>query len=150
MHNNHNNRQYWLLNNRKANIQITESQNETEWMKIQNKSQCTVKCTHIISWTVTLIRWNERSWDQLGTYWALKGHIAQSQEVSPWSSPLRSEGSQDDQGGGGWSFWSEAKSLKAKPREHQARVHSDQMVLVMVRQEAGCVSLALKGFTLSR
>jgi hypothetical protein len=38
---------------------------------------------------------------------------------------------------GGWSFWSEATSLKTKPRDHQAQVHSDQMGLVMARQEAG-------------
>jgi hypothetical protein len=32
-----------------------------------------------------------------GPYYALKGQIAQGEEGSSWSSPLRSEGSRDDQ-----------------------------------------------------
>ncbi len=54
--------------------------------------------------------------------------------------PLRSEGSWDDQVGGGWSLLPEAKGLKTSSRDHQALVHSDQMFLVMARQEAGGIS----------
>ncbi len=70
-----------------------------------------------------------------GTYWALKWHIAQSQGGLAWSIPLRSEGSWGERGG--WSLWLEAMILKASSRDHQAWVHSDQMVLMLAKQEAG-------------
>jgi hypothetical protein len=58
---------------------------------------------------------------------------------SPWLRPLKSDGSWDDQagGGGGWSLSLEAKSLKLTQDDYQARDYSDQMVLVTVRQEGG-------------
>ncbi len=63
--------------------------------------------------------------------------------------PLRSEGSQGDQVGG-WSLWSEVKSLKTISRDNQARVHSDQMVLVMVRLGGSVWAVAkLKSYTFS-
>jgi hypothetical protein len=37
---------------------------------------------------------------------------------------------------GGWSLLSDGKILKTSSRDHQARAHSDQMVLVMARREA--------------
>jgi hypothetical protein len=51
-----------------------------------------------------------------GSYYALKGHIAQSQGRSSWNSTLRSGGSGDKQGGG-WSLLSEAKSLKTNSKK---------------------------------
>ncbi len=38
---------------------------------------------------------------------------------------------------GGWSFLLEAKSLKINSKDYQARVYSDQMLLVIARLEAG-------------
>ncbi len=65
-----------------------------------------------------------------GSYFALKGHIAQSQAGSLWSSPLRSDGSQDDQAeGAGPCYWRPRVSKKLK-EDYQVWVHSDQMFLV--------------------
>jgi hypothetical protein len=60
------------------------------------------------------------------------------------SSPLRLDGCHDGQEEG-WTSYLVAiqrlHSLKLKPREnYQAQVHSDQMVLMRVRQEAGPVA----------
>jgi hypothetical protein len=51
----------------------------------------------------------------MGSYNALKGHSAAGQRRSPWSSPLKSDGSQDDQAGEAGLVErssAEAKSLK--------------------------------------
>ncbi len=54
----------------------------------------------IIEITELLQRWyHENSRDFTGSYWALKGHPASSQGGSPGSSPLRSDGSRNDQAG---------------------------------------------------
>ncbi len=97
----------------------------------------TVKCTHIISWTVTLIR--EKivkvvvlSWGTIGCSRDIlckaKGitliESTQIRRFSRWS------------GWGGWSLWSDTKSLKTSSRDHQAWVNSDQIVLLMARHEA--------------
>jgi hypothetical protein len=63
-------------------------------------------------------RWcHENSRDFTGSYWALKGHPASSQGGSPGSSPLRSDGSRDDQAGEAGPVGhssAEAKSLKTR------------------------------------
>ncbi len=53
------------------------------------------------------------------------------------SSPFRSDGSRDSQTEE-WILWETAKGTETKLalEGHQAQVHSDQMVLMMVRQEA--------------
>ncbi len=43
-------------------------------------------------------------------------------------------------GGGGWSLSSETKSLRIKPKDHQAGVHSDQIVLVIASRRLVRVS----------
>jgi hypothetical protein len=51
----------------------------------------------------------------MGSYNALKGHSAAGQRGSPWSSPLKSGGSRDDQAGEAGPVErtsAEAKSLK--------------------------------------
>ncbi len=51
----------------------------------------------------------------MGSYNALKGHSAAGQRGSPWSSPLKSDGSRDDQAGEAGLVKrnsAEAKSLK--------------------------------------
>ncbi len=53
----------------------------------------------------------------MGSYWALKGHPASRQGGSPGSSPLRSDGSHDDQAGEAGPVEhcsAEAKSLKTR------------------------------------
>ncbi len=73
----------------------------------------------------------------MGTYWALKGHIAQSQGdhldlhsdekvlvVIMWGRLVLLTRGQEE-------------SLLDKLRDHQARVYSDQMVLIMARRKAG-------------
>ncbi len=72
-------------------------------------------------------------------YWVLKGHIAWSQEGTPCLSPLRSEGSWDDQVGG-LVHVTGGQESQISSRDHQAPVCSDQMVPVTARQEAGCIS----------
>ncbi len=42
---------------------------------------------------------HESSQDVTGSYYVLKGHSASGQGVSSWLSPLRLDGSQDDQAG---------------------------------------------------
>ncbi len=63
-------------------------------------------------------RWyHENSQEFTGSYWALKGHPASSQGGSPGSSPLRSDGSRDDQAGEAGPVEhssAEAKSLKTR------------------------------------
>ncbi len=77
------------------------------------------KIVHIQSWTAIMgYSFKERvARINYGPYYALMGHIAQGQGGSPWSSPLRSEGSRHDSGGGGWSILSEAKSLKTNSKK---------------------------------
>jgi hypothetical protein len=38
---------------------------------------------------------------------------------------------------GSWSLFLEAKKLKTNSKDYQPRVHSDQMVLVIARQDTG-------------
>jgi hypothetical protein len=61
-----------------------------------------------------------------------------TQVGSSHSSPFRSDGSHDDQSGRLDRVSSGQKTLKTKlnlKEDYQARVHSGQMVLVVVRQE---------------
>ncbi len=63
--------------------------------------------------------YHENSLEFVGSYWALKGHPASSQGGSPRSSPLRSDGSRDDQAGEAGPVEhssAEAKSLKLKAK----------------------------------
>ncbi len=66
-------------------------------------------------------RWyHENSREFTGSYWALKGHPASSQGGSPGSSPLRTDGSRDDQAGEAGPVEhssAEAKSLKTRGQE---------------------------------
>ncbi len=75
-----------------------------------------------------------------GSYFTLKGQIAQSQAGSLWPSPLRSDGSQDDQAeDAGPCYWRSRVSNKLK-EEYQAWDHSEQMflvILVIARQKVG-------------
>jgi hypothetical protein len=64
--------------------------------------------------------------------------MAQDQGGSSWTCPYRSDCSRDHQAGEASPFLSVAKSLKTSSREdYQARAYSSQMVLVMVRWQAG-------------
>jgi hypothetical protein len=75
---------------------------------------------NIIESTELLQGWyHENSWKLRGSYWALKGHPASSQGGSRGSSPLRLDGSRDDQAGEAGPVEhssAEAKSLKLKAK----------------------------------
>jgi hypothetical protein len=74
-------------------------QNEQKTELIQdNKYETIGQCnTSQIPWLQE--QCHESSRDIIGSYYALKGHPASSQGGSSWSSPLRSDGSRDDQAG---------------------------------------------------
>ncbi len=125
----------------------TESLNETEWIPREINVQNAIRSTDSKMYTYN--QWNchfsqresktvaRISWGYLlvaqGTYCAkLRGvTLIESTQIwwfSRWS------------GEGGWSLLLEAKSLKTGARDHQAQVHSEQMVHVMARQEGVCIS----------
>jgi hypothetical protein len=55
---------------------------------------------------------------------------------SPWSSQLRSDNSRDDQAGEAAPCYQRPRVSRLTQEDYQARVHSDQMVLVIARRKA--------------
>ncbi len=76
---------------------MQQNEQKAEW-KQDNKYKTTSQCS-----TGRTLRsqgqCHESSRDIAGSYYALKGHSASGQGGSSWFSPLRSDGSGDDQAG---------------------------------------------------
>jgi hypothetical protein len=121
---------------------------ESKWIKPGNTG-LTMRSRPggIILTESTKIRWFLRWWGWGG--WSLLSEaksLKTTQVRSLGSSLLRLDGSHDGLAWGRTSYPAAAQglySLKAKGN-YQARVHSDQTVLMIVRQEAGPVAWWLK------
>jgi hypothetical protein len=76
---------------------MQQNEQKAEWIQdneYKNNGQCNT------DWILRLQgQCHENIWNITGSYYALKGHSASGQGGSSWSSPLRSDGSQDDQVG---------------------------------------------------
>ncbi len=74
---------------------MQQNKQKAEWIQ-DNKYKTTGQCSTGLTLRLQG-QCHESSWDIAGSYYALKGHSASGQGGSSWSSPLRSDGSQDDQ-----------------------------------------------------